>query len=666
MVAEPNRPEGQRATPWQRPARWFLTGVTCVLFVIFSEWGRMPQPAADDDDDSERIRIEGMRPLELSPGGTIAISMSGAELDGPPVWVSIDKQPVTVLKRAAGTIVVRVPDDLEEGRANVRLHQGDERSKKRDVWLRPLDLPKVVQMGILGIALVVLGLRTLARGIRTYAGQRLRVAFERLSAGTWHSMALGTLLGGATQSTTASAGVLVGLLSSNLVSRTMALAVIFGAQLGAAATALVLPLGTQAAVLLVALGVIWVSLSDNRHGRALAKVLLGLGLLFFGFQTTRVGFQPLVAGPDALEAWSDGSTPLNAVSSALVGALMTALLQGPGPTFVVVLGLVESTDATAMHHGLRVLAGIPLGVGVVSAVVAWPFGGAPRRWAATHLALGALATLLLMVSTPMWAALADLLIPGDPRAVGVHQVLLPAAAPHLVAAFLSSQAAVAALMVFSLRYLHRFKRLSPASAPAPSEAALSDTELRFGTSIAHMQRALDHVYAIWSEGDRSNAEGAEGALLRTQQELEALLQTSRGSTDPAAGALFSASIALLKARDDLAAMQRLAEDGLEQGITPGPRETEALRRLHDLAHDGFATLAVSAKNANSGEIDAAREREIWLNAEDARVRSALQSRRTDLTLAYLQHWCAVSAAYEQLGNQLFRAADALLSDADDD
>src|SRR5690606_23033240 len=210
----------------------------------------------------------------------------------------------------------------------------------------------VVRMGGPRIASLILGQRTLARGIRTFPGNRLREDGVRSSAGRWRSMAHRTLLGGATQALTASAGVLVGLRGSNLVSRSMALAVIFGAQVGAAVMGLVFPLGTQVAVVLVAIGVIWVSLSDNRHARSLAKVLLGLGLLFFGFETTRVGFQPLVAGPDALEAWSDASTPLNAVSSALVGALMTALLQGPGPTFVVVLGLVESTDATAMHHGL--------------------------------------------------------------------------------------------------------------------------------------------------------------------------------------------------------------------------------------------------------------------------------------------------------------------------
>lgn len=660
-----SKAEGLRTNRWARTARWVLTVLTALLFVFayFSQPEELPSV-----DDSERIRIEGMRPLELSPGATLAIDFSGHEVDGEPIRVSIDKQPASVLRRTEQTIVVRVPLDLEEGRANVRVYQGKERSKKRDVWLRPLDMARVVQMGVLGIALLVLGLRTLARGIRTYAGNRLREGFGRLSAGRWRSMALGTLLGGATQSTTASAGVLVGLLGSNLVSRSMALAVIFGAQVGAAVMGLVFPLGTQVAVVLVAIGVIWVSLSDNRHARSLAKVLLGLGLLFFGFETVRVGFHPLVASPLYVESWVSGGTALNAVLAAGLGALMTGLLQGPGPTLVLVLGLVESMEHSGLERGLSILAGIPLGVSLAAATVAWPFGGGPRKWAKAHLVLGLLATVVLAASTPLWIALADSLFPRDVQGAALaRQVILPVAAPHLITTFLVSQAAVAGVVVLLLPFLRRF--VEPVRRARPSlavEQRSVSAGVLLNAALRPMQQALEHVYEIWSEGDRTNASGAEQSLEQAKRELTALLGSSRASTAASATALFSATLALLKAREDLSTMQRLVERGMEKDIAPERREAEALRRLHDWVCKGLESLAGLADSPSPGDLDSAREREIWLNAEDARTREALQARRTELDLEYVRHWSSVSAAYEQFGNQLFRAADALLHDADDD
>jgi hypothetical protein len=64
--------------------------------------------------------------------------------------------------------------------------------------------------------------------------------------------------------------------------------------------------------------------------------------------------------------------------------------------------------------------------------------------------------------------------------------------------------------------------------------------------------------------------------------------------------------------------------------------------------------------------DSAREREIWMNAEDSRARAQLERLRKDLPLSYTRHWSAVCAAYEELGNQLFHAHETLLGEADDD
>ncbi len=662
-------PPSAKVSRWPVHARWALTLLTCfaVGFAWLSE-GRDTE--SDGVEDSQKLTIEGMQPLEVSPGGTLAIRFSGDDPDGAPVTASIDKQPVETIKQGSSTVVVRVPADGAEGRAKVRIHQGDERSKKRDVWLRPLDPSSVILLGLGGIALFVLGLRTLAKGIRTYAGNRMRGALQRVTRGVWRSVAVGAFAGAATQSSVTSAGVLAGLLSSNLLTITTALAIVLGAQLGSAAMALALPLGTKLSVPLVTLGVIWVSLADSRRSRALAKVLLGLGMLFLGFETLRSGFQPLVSAPELVELFSGSASDgiAHALVSSAAGALMTALLQGPGPAFVLVLGLTESTDTIGLHQSLTILAGVPLGVAIATSVVAWPFGGAVRRLAKGHLLVGGLSTILLVASVSFWVAVADKIVPGDPSALGdAHTVLLPGLAVHLVVGFLLSQLCLVCAIVLLLPRLgqwlegSRHKQRSEGMRTSSSHSAE-----KLVSGLSNCRDAIGSVRQMWMSGDRAKAADCEHALdLARAQFLDALTAARAESTEQGNNR-FSCTLALLKAQDNLLTLQRLVERGVEWGVTPQQAESSSLDALHALVVEGLESLISAVQDPSIGDVNRAREREIWTNAEDNKARAALEKARKDLRLRYVQHWSAVCAAYEEVGNQLFRAADALLGEDDDD
>lgn len=678
--------KSHRVSAWQSRAGWLLTLFTFVAMVF--AWRDTGTADPDGAEVSDRLNIERILPLEVSPGGALAISYGGADPAGGPVRALLDKQEIEALHHADNTLVVRVPLDLHEGRASVRVVQGDIKSKKRDVWLRPFDLPRVIEMGIVGIALFVLGLRTLSRGIRAYAGNRLRLLLGLLTRGEWRSMGVGVVSGAATQSTVTTTGILVGLLTSNLLPVTMALAIILGAQLGSAAVAVAVPLGSRFSVLLVALGVIWVSLAADRHRRGLAKVLLGLGLLFFGFETIRAGFGPLVSHPSVVRIFGHaGGDLFHTLVSVLAGTLLTAILQGPGPAFAIVLGLAQSTEIVGVHQGLTILAGAPLGVALATSVVAWPFGGSPRRWAIGHLVLGTFCTLVLASTVSFWAAVADRLVPGDPNSVAYgSEGLIPAIAPHLTVGFLLSHAVVVSSVVLLLPRFGRWfetqrsrsKSVDAAisstgsalggaglSGGLPSSTGLLGAE-SFSVAFANLQDALSGVRQMWVTGDRANASDCEGALDIAQATLTQVLSQFRRQGGEQAEASFSTGLALMNVRDALSWMQRVVERGLEWGVTPLEHEVASLERLHQLTSQALDSVRQGAQSPAAIDPDGAREREIWLNAEDNRARAHLERTREDLPLNYARHWSAVCAAYEELGNQLFHAHETLLSDADDD
>lgn len=655
---------------WADYARWFLTAFVCAALAY--TW-LVPErtPQEEDVPKKGKLFIRGIRPVEVVPGGVVVVHFAGEMPERGPVTVTVDKDEVQVLERHPGALVVRLPEDLEEGRSKLRVHQGKSKSKGRDVWLRPLNIGAVVRNVLGGLALFVLGLRTLSRGIRSYSGNRLRELLTRLTRGSWRSALTGALTGGVTQSNVSAAGVVVGLLASNLLPVTQALALVLGAQVGAAAMALVLPLGFRGPILVVALGVVWVALASERRARSAGKLLLGLGLLFFGLETLRNGFHPLVSDPELVKQLAAMTrSPLHQAFGALFGALATALLQGPGPVFLLVLGLTEASEALGVTQGLALLAGVPLGAGVATALVAWPFGGAPRRLAVGHLWVGATLTLLLALTPSLWTAVTDWFIPGDPDTfVYGRQVLQPVTGLHLAVAFLISQAAAVALAVLALPRLSSWldpPRQRPSSQQASNHADTNAWSSHAIVALNNVDQALLHLREMLSTGDRSHAADSELVLKAAASALENLMKASRAHRGEPAAFAFSLSLTLTTVHQNVLTLQHVAERAIEQDIRPESEEQRAIERVHGLVRESLQAVCHALTNPATIDVDGARQREIWLNARDADARRALESTRAGQPLSYSKHLALIFSAYEELGNALFRTYELVSGELDED
>ena len=171
---------------------------------------------------------------------------------------------------------------------------------------------------------------------------------------------------------------------------------------------------------------------------------------------------------------------------------------------------------------------------------------------------------------------------------------------------------------------------------------------------------------MWITGDRAVVSDSESALDLVQSTLTHGLSQFRRQDGAQAEASFSTGLSLMNVRDSMLLLQRMVERGLEWGVTPLEREVASLQRLHELTSQALESVAQGVLNPATIDPDGAREREIWLNAEDNRARAHLERQREQLSLNYARHWSAVCAAYEELGNQLFHAHETLLGDADDD
>jgi hypothetical protein len=114
--------------------------------------------------------------------------------------------------------------------------------------------------------------------------------------------------------------------------------------------------------------------------------------------------------------------------------------------------------------------------------------------------------------------------------------------------------------------------------------------------------------------------------------------------------------------DVLEELVTVAERGLERGATLSAAEQQTLAAAHALCAEGLACLG-DALEDGLVDLEAARAREIRLNAREAEVRRALAA-RTDVPPGAF--WLGeLIDAYEGVGNRIWRVLEAAALEVED-
>lgn len=661
---------------------WLFTALIVVVYFALPDGDARQDLAAREpgveETEARKPDVIDVSPSDASPGSAITVSYVGVR-DDSAVDVMLGRQKLEVLARKRGAVVARLPSDAEIGRAKIRVASAGERSKPYDVRIRKPSWRKPFRSLVGGLALLVFGIGVFARGAREAAGRESARVLARLAGRGPAALLLGAALGALAQSTTAAAGVLAGLVASSLLALGPAAAAFLGAQLGAASAPLVTGLlDPREGLLIIAVAVLWLAFASDRRARAVARLVLGAGLIALGLQTLRPGFEPFVEEPRLLSLVAslraDGVAAI--AVCALLGAALVALLQGPAPVVVLVLVLAQTTAQWDLRTALAVLSGSGLGA-AVGALLTTPGGRRGRRLAELHLVLGLLGTVFTAATVDVWSTLADMLVPGVPHELRWgKRVLLPNLGMHLGVAFALSQLASAVLL---LPFVPRLSRALERILPEPRLSALPS----IGDARSVVQNGLVQVLTIGREGlarlsdlaldgRRDAGRFAEHRLsdarVRLQELLSGPVLALRDTLDQGvlARAAF-ASLGLLRSFDALHRQcERLTDARLalargEHEITALPTEdVEVLSEMHGLLESGLAAAITAVESRQPADLDAALAHEIRMNALEARLRSALQRGVRDAA-AVERHLLVLELAdaYEIAGNQLYRLMEAL-------
>lgn len=644
-------------------------------YALYAEYSRVPtglegEIEVDAEIELEKLRIVSVRPDSGAPGAAVFIQFAGGDpANTDELYAEIGKQPATTVHRTGDQLVVRVPAQLPLGVTKLRVVQGERRSKPWPLRIAPLPRGVMLRDALGGLALFVLGLGTVGRGLRAYAGRKARAQLALLTQTPARAAGFGAIVGLATQVTTSASAFVASLLGARMLPLTAAVVALLAAQLGAAGAAVLVPgLATREALWVVVIGALGVLLAEDRLTRALAAAVVGAGLIFHGLGLLQSGCAPLISDPQiAPYLWHvQGGGLRGMLSCAALGALLTALLQGPAPVFSLALNLVRDGLLSA-HEALALLSGVSLGALVNTFVAAWAFGADARRMARVHLALAPVMTLVALCGLPVWDWLAaisggrDETGPGNTAhfSLGLGFVALQLCACAI--AYLLSPLALRASAGRSLRESSR----------PPAEGGRSHELQR---ALALCRRGLSGVREVIASSDRSSAAASESALREAAQVLSELLRSRHGGQGGHAGtgdsdeherATKAASVAALHLCDALLAALRVAEKAPELGLVASGEAAAALERLHSLLDAALADACAEFAAGRVPKLSEAQAREIEINAAEAEIRQRLFEVQSSGEELALRLWSSeLCAAYETVGNQMYRAISAVAADDD--
>ena len=250
-----------------------------------------------------------------------------------------------------------------------------------------------------GLAIFLLGMDRMTEALRLIAGSRMRDVLARLTTNRFAGMATGAGITAVIQSSSVTTVLVVGFISSGLMSLTQSLGVIIGANVGTTITAQIVAFKiTSYALIGVAFGFALTFVSKRPERQAWGTAIMGLGLVFFGMTLMGDAMSPLRDSETFIDTMARLENPFLGIG---VAALFTALVQSSSATTGVVIALAQQ-DLINLQTGIALILGANIGTAITAILAALGKNRDAMRAAAGH-------TLFNVLGVVIWLPLIWLL-----------------------------------------------------------------------------------------------------------------------------------------------------------------------------------------------------------------------------------------------------------------
>ncbi len=241
----------------------------------------------------------------------------------------------------------------------------------------------LVTAGLLGgLAIFLFGMDRMTESLRLLAGERLRGLLTQLTSRPITGVLTGAGITALIQSSSVTTVLVVGFITSGLISFRESIGVIIGANIGTTVTAQILAFNVSTAALVaVAVGFGFTFFAKNEMRRTQGTILLGLGLVFFGMTVMGDAMAPLRNSSQFVDVMTRLENPLLGI---LVGAGFTAVVQSSSATTGIVIVLAQQ-GLISLQTGLALVLGANVGTAITALLAAIGKSRDASRAATAHV-----------------------------------------------------------------------------------------------------------------------------------------------------------------------------------------------------------------------------------------------------------------------------------------
>ena len=278
-----------------------------------------------------------------------------------------------------------------------------------------------------GLGIFLLGMKQISDGLQAVAGPKMRQLVAAATTNRFAGVLTGAVVTGIIQASAVTTVMVVGMVTSGIMTLLQAIHVIIGANIGTTVTAWLVAffpaLDASFGLGLAGVSALFYLFAKRESWKYWGLIFLGLGLIFYGLDIVKTNMEPLSTTESFKQALLafDVYDPATASYSAwgmlkciFVGTVATALIQSSSATTAIAVVLVTQRLIT-----FDTAATLVLGMNIGTTVTTWLAAiGTPtnaRRAALAH-------TLFNLIGVIIMAPLFPILLPMVDNALGISQM----------------------------------------------------------------------------------------------------------------------------------------------------------------------------------------------------------------------------------------------------
>jgi phosphate:Na+ symporter len=276
----------------------------------------------------------------------------------------------------------------------------------------------IISCALGGLGIFLLGMQQISEGLQGVAGPKMRKLVAAATTNRFAGVTTGAVVTAIIQSSSVTTVMVVGMVTSGIMTLTQAINVIIGANIGTTATAWLVAsfpkIGITAIAFIIGISALIYLFAKREGWKFVGLIFLGLGLIFFGLDFIKGAMDPIADSQglrDAMALFSacDATGTFSAwgmIKCIFVGMMATAIVQSSSATTGIAIILVANGSINFYSAATLVL-----GMNIGTTITAWLAAlGAPtnaRRAALAHSLFNIIGTVVMAPLFPLCLPIAN-------------------------------------------------------------------------------------------------------------------------------------------------------------------------------------------------------------------------------------------------------------------